>query len=115
VGRLVQERGTYFLAERDPKYVDSYEPQIPFLEPGWKTGALVEAQYGKGGGLFGPRTVASIAAGTDGAYTLLANLLSWEAAKDEHRWKEVVAFRRNTLPAFSTPPSRREDVISRPV
>ena len=45
----VQERGTYFLAERDSRYVDLIRMTDPFpLNPGPKTGALVEARYGKG-------------------------------------------------------------------
>jgi hypothetical protein len=74
----VQERGTYFLAERDPKYVDLIRTADPFpLNPGWKTGALVEAQYGKGRWIYiGLGLWRQLPAGTDGAYELLANLLS---------------------------------------
>jgi len=74
----VQERGTYFLAERDPKYVDLIRTADPFpLNQGWKTGALVEAPYGKGRWIYiGLGLWRQLPAGTDGAYTLLANLLS---------------------------------------
>lgn len=74
----VQERGTYFLAERDPKYVDLVAMTDPFpLNPGRKTGALVEAQYGKGRWIYiGLGLWRQLPAGTDGAYRLLANLLS---------------------------------------
>ena len=74
----VQERGTYFLAERDPKYVDLIRTADPFpLNPGQKTGALVEAQYGKGRWIYiGLGLWRQLPAGTDGAYRLLANLLS---------------------------------------
>jgi LmbE family N-acetylglucosaminyl deacetylase len=74
----VQERGTYFLAERDPKYVDLIRTADPFpLNSGWKTGALVEAQYGKGRWIYlGLGLWRQLPAGTDGAYKLLANLLS---------------------------------------
>jgi LmbE family N-acetylglucosaminyl deacetylase len=74
----VQERGTYFLAERDPKYVDLLRTIDPFpLNQGWKTGALVEAQYGKGRWIYlGLGLWRQLPAGTDGAYRLLANLLS---------------------------------------
>jgi len=74
----VQERGTYFLAQRDPKYVDLLRTADPFpFNPGWKTGALVEAQYGKGRWIYiGLGLWRQLPAGTDGAYTLLANLLS---------------------------------------
>ena len=74
----VQERGTYFLAARDPKYVDLVRTADPFpLNPGQKTGALVEAQYGKGRWIYiGLGLWRQLPAGTDGAYRLLANLLS---------------------------------------
>ena len=74
----VQERGTYFLAERDSRYVDLVRMTDPFpLNPGQKTGALVEAQYGKGRWVYiGLGLWRQLPAGTDGAYRLLANLLS---------------------------------------
>ena len=74
----VQERGTYFLAERDPRYVDLVRLADPFpLNPGAKTGALVEAKYGKGRWIYiGLGLWRQLPAGTDGAYELLANLLS---------------------------------------
>ena len=74
----VQERGTYFLAERDPRYVDLIRLGDPFpLNPGIKTGALVEAKYGKGRWIYiGLGLWRQLPAGTEGAYELLANLLS---------------------------------------
>jgi hypothetical protein len=74
----VQERGTYFLAERDSHYVDLIRSTDPFpLNPGAKTGALVEAKYGKGRWIYlGLGLWRQLPAGTDGAYKLLANLLS---------------------------------------
>jgi LmbE family N-acetylglucosaminyl deacetylase len=74
----VQERGTYFLAERDPRYVDLIRSTDPFpLNPGPKTGALVEARYGTGRWIYlGLGLWRQLPAGTDGAYRLLANLLS---------------------------------------
>jgi hypothetical protein len=74
----VQERGTYFLAERDSRYVDLIRMTDPFpLNPGVKTGALVEAKYGKGRWIYiGLGLWRQLPAGTDGAYELLANLLS---------------------------------------
>ena len=77
-GHWVQERGTYFLADRDPKYVDLIAMTDPFpLNPGRKTGALVETQYGKGRWIYiGLGLWRQLPAGTDGAYKLLANLLS---------------------------------------
>ena len=74
----VQERGTYFLADRDPRYVDLVRSTDPFpLNPGAKTGALVEAHYGSGRWIYlGLGLWRQLPAGTDGAYKLLANLLS---------------------------------------
>jgi LmbE family N-acetylglucosaminyl deacetylase len=74
----VQERGTYFLADRDPRYVDLIRSTDPFpLNPGAKTGALVEARYGTGRWIYlGLGLWRQLPAGTDGAYKLLANLLS---------------------------------------
>ena len=74
----VQERGTYFLADRDPRYVDLVRMTDPFpLNAGPKTGALVEAQYGKGRWIYiGLGLWRQLPAGTDGAYQLLANLLA---------------------------------------
>jgi hypothetical protein len=74
----VQERGTYFLAERDARYVDLVRMTDPFpLNAGPKTGALVEAQYGKGRWIYiGLGLWRQLPAGTEGAYRLMANLLS---------------------------------------
>ena len=74
----VQERGTYFLAQRDPRYVDLVRMTDPFpLNPGPKSGALVDAKYGKGRWVYiGLGLWRQLPAGTDGAYQLLANLLS---------------------------------------
>jgi LmbE family N-acetylglucosaminyl deacetylase len=74
----VQERGTYFLGDRDPKYVDLVQLQDPFpANAGMKRGALVEAKYGKGRWIYvGLVLWRQVPAGTDGAYQLLANLIS---------------------------------------
>jgi hypothetical protein len=74
----VQERGLYFLGERDSRYVDLVRTQDPFpLNAGPKTGALVEANVGKGRWIYiGLGLWRQLPAGTDGAYRLLANLLS---------------------------------------
>jgi LmbE family N-acetylglucosaminyl deacetylase len=74
----VQERGLYFLGERDPRYVDLVRLQDPFpFNGGPKTGALVEAKVGKGRWIYiGLGLWRQLPAGTDGAYRLLANLLS---------------------------------------
>ncbi len=74
----VQERGLYFLGEKDPKYVDLVSMRDSFQDnPGDKLGSLVEAQVGKGRWLYlGLALWRQLPAGTDGAYQLLANLLS---------------------------------------
>jgi len=74
----VQERGLYFLGDRDPRYKDlvQLEDQFPYNR-GVKTGALVEADYGKGQWLYvGLNFWRQLPQGTDGAYQLFANLLS---------------------------------------
>jgi LmbE family N-acetylglucosaminyl deacetylase len=74
----VQERGTYFLGEKDPRYTDLLRSQDPFpYNAGPKTGILVEARVGSGRWIYtGLSLWRQVAAGTDGAYRLLANLLS---------------------------------------
>jgi LmbE family N-acetylglucosaminyl deacetylase len=74
----VQERGLYFLGERDAKYVDLLQIDEPFeYNKGLKTGAFVEARYGKGRWLYlGLGLWRQVSAGTPGAYELLANLVS---------------------------------------
>jgi hypothetical protein len=75
----VQERGTYFLAEdKDSRYHDvlQMEDNFPYNK-GVKTGALVEAQYGKGRWVYvGLGLWRQLPVGTDGAYQILANLIS---------------------------------------
>lgn len=74
----VQERGLYFLGERDAQYVDLVELRDPFADnAGPKRGALVEARVGSGRWIYiGLGLWRQLPAGTDGAYRLLANLLS---------------------------------------
>ena len=74
----VQERGLYFLGDKDPAYVDLVELEDNFSwNPGIKRGALVEAKNGKGRWLYvGLGLWRQLPAGTIGAYQLLANLLS---------------------------------------
>ena len=74
----VQERGLYFLGEKDPNYVDLVSMNDSFQDnPGDKLGSLVEAKVGKGRWLYlGLGLWRQLPAGTDGAYQLLANLLS---------------------------------------
>jgi LmbE family N-acetylglucosaminyl deacetylase len=73
-----QERGLYFLGEKDPKYIDLVSMTDPFKDnPGEKLGSLVEAKFGKGRWFYlGLGLWRQLPAGTDGAYQLLANLIS---------------------------------------
>jgi hypothetical protein len=73
-----QERGQYFLGQKDPKYVDliSFVDSFPD-NPGVQLGGLVEARYGKGRWVYiGLGLWRQLPAGTPGAYQLMANLLS---------------------------------------
>ncbi len=74
----VQERGLYFLGERDSRYRDLVQLEDPFpYNTGPKTGALVEARYGKGRWIYaGLNFWRQLPSGTDGAYQLFANLIS---------------------------------------
>ncbi len=74
----VQERGTYFISAQDKRYTDLIQVHEPFEHNvGWKRGALVSAPVGKGHWIFvGLGLWRQVAAGTDGAYQLLANLAS---------------------------------------
>jgi hypothetical protein len=74
----VQERGQYFLGQKDPKYVDliSFTDSFPD-NPGEQLGGLVEAKYGKGRWIYlGLGIWRQLPAGTVGAYQLMANLIS---------------------------------------
>ncbi|MBZ5556718.1 MAG: PIG-L family deacetylase [Acidobacteriia bacterium] len=73
-----QERGLYFLGEKDPKYVDLVSMNDSFQDnPGEKLGSLVEGKIGKGRWIYlGLGLWRQLPAGTEGAYQLLANLLS---------------------------------------
>jgi hypothetical protein len=74
----VQERGQYFLAQKDPQYVDLVSMVDSFPDnPGVKLGSLVEVKYGKGRWLYvGLGLWRQLPAGTEGAYQLLANVLA---------------------------------------
>jgi hypothetical protein len=74
----VQERGLYFLGERDPRYRDLVQLQDPFpYNAGEKRGALVETSYGRGRWVYvGLGLWRQLPAGVEGAYQLLANLIS---------------------------------------
>jgi hypothetical protein len=78
----VQERGLYFLGERDTRYRDIVSLEDPFpYNKGEKRGALVSTTYGKGQYVYvGLGLWRQLPAGTDGAYQLLANLISLSKA-----------------------------------
>jgi LmbE family N-acetylglucosaminyl deacetylase len=78
----VQERGLYFLGERDARYRDLVQLQDPFpYNAGDKRGALVETSYGKGRWVYvGLGLWRQLPAGVDGAYQLLANLISLQGS-----------------------------------
>jgi LmbE family N-acetylglucosaminyl deacetylase len=74
----VQERGLYFLGEKDKQYTDLVSMVDSFPDnPGEKLGSLVEGKIGKGRWIYlGLGLWRQLPAGTDGAYQLLANLIS---------------------------------------
>ena len=74
----VQERGLYFLGEKDSRYVDLVAMTDPFKDnPGEKLGALVEGRVGKGRWIYVALGLwRQLPAGTAGAYQLLANLIA---------------------------------------
>jgi hypothetical protein len=76
----VQERGLYFfdMAGSDPQYQDLVEFDEPFAyNQGAKRGALVEAKVGSGRWIYvGIGLWRQLPAGTDGAFRLMANLIS---------------------------------------
>ena len=79
----VQERGLYFIGDKDPKYVDLISMTDSFKDnPGEKLGSMVQAKYGRGKWIYlGLGLWRQLPAGTDGAYELLANLISLAKAK----------------------------------
>jgi len=78
----VQERGLYFLGEKDAKYTDLVVMTDSFKDnPGEKLGSMVEAKVGKGRWIYlGLGLWRQLPAGTVGAYQLLANLISLSKA-----------------------------------
>jgi len=74
----VQERGLYFLGEHDSRYRDLVSLEDPFPNnPGEKRGGLVAGPWGKGRWVYvGLGLWRQLPAGVDGAYQLLANLIS---------------------------------------
>ncbi|MEP7116394.1 MAG: PIG-L family deacetylase [Acidobacteriota bacterium] len=77
-----QERGTYFFDPADPNYTDLLEFTEPFpYNAGPKLGSLVEAKVGAGRWLYlGLGLWRQLPAGTDGAYRLMANIISLGSA-----------------------------------
>src|SRR5581483_611946 len=74
----VQERGLYFLGEKDKRYIDLVSMTDSYKDnPGEKLGSMVEARTGKGHWIYlGLGLWRQLPAGTEGAYQLLANLMS---------------------------------------
>jgi hypothetical protein len=74
----VQERGLYYIGEKDPKYIDLLSMTDTFKDnPGEKLGCLVLAKYGKGRWIYvGLNLWRQLPDGTNGAYQLMANLIS---------------------------------------
>lgn len=74
----VQERGLYFLGEKDARYVDLISMVDSFKDnPGVKLGSFVEGKVGSGRWIYlGLGLWRQLPAGTEGAYQLLANLIS---------------------------------------
>ena len=76
VGGWVQERGTYFLGERDPRYVDLLRSRIRFpYNAGPRPECWSRRASGKGRWIYtGPRPVAAAARRDRRRYRLMANL-----------------------------------------
>jgi hypothetical protein len=74
----VQERGLYFLDAQDSRYRELITLADPFpANSGEKRGALVSAPFGRGRWVYvGLALWRELPAGVDGAYQLLANLIS---------------------------------------
>jgi hypothetical protein len=91
-----QERGLYFLGEKDAKYVDLVSMEDPFPDnPGVKLGSFVEAKTGKGRWLYlGLGLWRQVPAETEGAYQLLANLISLPKAPAAPAVKPVVPVKK---------------------
>ncbi len=81
----VQERGTYFVGERDERYRDLLASEDPWeYNAGEKRGILVEARHGKGRWLYtGLGFYRQLPAGVPDAYKFFANLLSLAKASTE--------------------------------
>jgi LmbE family N-acetylglucosaminyl deacetylase len=80
----VQERGTYFLGERDERYRDLLASEDPWeYNAGEKRGMLIEARYGQGRWIYvGLTLFRQLPAGVPDAYKFFANLLSLPKAPE---------------------------------
>ncbi|MGA3095065.1 MAG: PIG-L family deacetylase [Bryobacteraceae bacterium] len=89
----VQERGLYFLGEKDKRYIDLVSMVDSFKDnPGEKLGSLVEGKLGKGRWIYlGLGLWRQLPAGTDGAYQLLSNLISLPKATAPAPEKKSIA------------------------
>ena len=105
----VQERGLNFLGEKDSRYRDLVQLTDPFPNnPGDKRGALVEGTYGKGRWIYIALGLwRQLPAGTDGAYPLIANLISLGAKSLPATPSKVTTPRQPTPPRPVTPPTGR--------
>jgi LmbE family N-acetylglucosaminyl deacetylase len=105
----VQERGLYFLGDRDSRYRDLVSLEDPFPNnKGEKKGALVETTYGQGHWIYvGLGLWRQLPAGTDGAYQLLANLISVPRAPE-------TAPKRATAGAPASPAGKKRSRATQP-
>ena len=105
----MQERGLYFFdtAGRDPQIVDLLELEDPFpYNKGAKRGALVEAKVGQGRWIYvGLGLWRQLPAGTDGAYRLMANLISLGTRRARARLPPVVLTTRPVKPGPTRGPT----------
>jgi LmbE family N-acetylglucosaminyl deacetylase len=81
----VQERGTYFIGDRDERYRDLLASEDPWeYNAGEKRGILVEVRHGEGRWLYtGLGFYRQLPAGVPDAYKFFANLLSMAKAPPE--------------------------------
>ncbi len=81
----VQERGTYFIGDRDERYRDLLASEDPWeYNAGEKRGILVEVRHGEGRWLYtGLGFYRQLPAGVPDAYMFFANLLSLAKAPPE--------------------------------
>ena len=103
----VQERGLYFLGEKDPKYVDLVSMVDSFKDnPGEKLGSFVEAKVGKGRWIYlGLGLVASIAGGNRRSLSVAGQPDQSGESTGGRRPIEKEHHRRGTLTGFE--PSRQ--------